>query len=84
MAVNAGDVRTALAVEDSQAKLCGLFAPRTLKVQGAGKNGAIPVEVSLDLNYDDLRKLPPDELVRLHRQTIGVPLASENGRAGEG
>ena len=37
-AMNAGDVRTALAVLQDEAQLRGLYPPKTMKVKGAGKD----------------------------------------------
>ena len=72
-AVNAGDVGAALAILKDMAMLRGLYPQQTLKLKGSGKGGSIPVTFEHD--YDSLKKLPLDELVRLHRQTLELPAA---------
>lgn len=57
-------------------KHLGLFRE---KLELTGKDGA-----PLLPDYDHLRTLPPDELVRLHRETLGLPPAHRNGAAGGG
>lgn len=49
------------------------------KLELTGKDGT-----PLLPDYDRLRTLAPDELVRLHRETLGLPSAHRNGAAGGG
>jgi hypothetical protein len=69
-AVNAGDYRTALAIDQDLATLQGLYPAK--KTELTGKDGG-PMRIDMDI--EALRNLPPEELLRLHRQALGL----ENG-----
>lgn len=47
--------------------------PRLSAVEVTGANGG-PVQAQVvHTRYEELRQLPPDELIRIHRATLGLP-----------
>jgi hypothetical protein len=69
-ALEVSDFRAALAIMKDEADLLGLYPAK--KHELAGQDGG-PLGVDLRHEYEHLRTLPPDELIRLHRATLGLP-----------
>lgn len=66
-AISAGDYRVALAAAQDEAKLQGLYPAGRVELTGEGGG-----PMRIDTELEALRKLPPDELLRLHRQALGL------------
>jgi hypothetical protein len=74
-AVSQGDMRTALAAADSEAKLLGLFAPIRVRHGGDKKSGPIVIRDETDLDHatvEELRLLR-DLRLRLEERRNGQP-----------
>jgi hypothetical protein len=73
-ALGAGDYRTALAVLKDEAELEGLYPPQ--KIAPTDPTGSKEYVAAVRVEFEQLRKLPPDELRRLYREALGPPAAA--------
>jgi hypothetical protein len=71
--MGAGDYRTALAVLKDEAELEGLYPPQ--KIAPTDPTGTKEYAADVRAEFEQLRKLPPDELRRLYREALGPPAA---------
>ena len=69
-AMSVSDFRTALAALKDEGQLLGLYPARKHELTGQGGG---PVQLDARHEYEHLRHLPADELLRLYRQEVDAP-----------
>ena len=69
-AMSVSDFRTALAALKDEGHLLGLYPARKHELTGRGGG---PVQLDARHEYEQLRHLPADELLRLYRQEVDAP-----------
>jgi hypothetical protein len=70
-AVTTGDIRTALACAQDEARLLGLYPPQ--KIAPTDPTGSKEYAADVRAEYERLQKLPADELRRLYREALDPP-----------